>query len=127
MRAHGGPEVEATLRARLDEALADLPYARRTLFGGPCFFAGATLFAFIWEEERLGLVFQESTDAEALRSLPGAEPWFPDRDRGALPGAVLLPAEMLQEDDALARWIQRAHAQALTARPRPARRGAARR
>jgi hypothetical protein len=34
---------------------------------------------------------------------------------------------MLQEDDALARWIQRAHAQALTARPRTARRGAARR
>lgn len=122
MHSEASPHVEAFLRARLDEALADLPYARRTLFGGPCFFAGANLFAFIWEEERLGLVFQDPSDAEALRSLPGADPWFPDRSRGAIPRAVLLPQALVQDGEGLARWIQRAHAQALTAPQHPARR-----
>ncbi|MBK8724565.1 MAG: TfoX/Sxy family protein [Holophagaceae bacterium] len=115
MRWQGVNPVEDALRGRLDEALAELPYARRTLFGGPCFFAGATLFAFIWEEERLGLVFQDAGDAEALRTLPGVEPWFPDRSRGALPHAVLVPMALLEDREVLAHWIQRAHAQAITA------------
>jgi hypothetical protein len=122
MHSDAVPHAEARLRARLDEALAELPYARRTLFGGPCFFAGVNLFAVIWEEERLGLVFQDLSDAEALRSLPGAEPWFPDRSRGAIPGAVLLPQALVEDEDGLAHWVQRAHAQALTAPARPSRR-----
>lgn len=122
MRKTVASPAEELLRERLDSALAELPYARRTLFGGPCFFAGANLFAFIWEAQRLGLVFQDATDAEALRCLPGADPWFPDRSRGAIPRAVLLPPGLVQDGEGLARWIQRAHAQALTAPPRPSRR-----
>lgn len=121
MHSETAAHREARQRARLDEALAELPYARRVLFGGPCFFAGANLFAFIREDARLGLVFQDASDAEALRSLPGAEPWFPDRSRGALPGAVLLPPALVEDEDSLAPWVQRAHAQALTAPARPSR------
>ncbi|MFN8011860.1 MAG: TfoX/Sxy family protein [Holophagaceae bacterium] len=122
MHSETAAHREARLRARVDEALAELPYARRVLFGGPCFFAGPNLFAFIREDARLGLVFQDASDAEALRSLPGAEPWFPDRSRGAIPRAVLLPPALVEDEEGLARWVQRAHAQALTAPRTPSRR-----
>jgi hypothetical protein len=109
--------LEDALRARVDRALADLPYARRTLFGVPCFCAGSHLFAFLWEGTRVGLAFRDEDDALALRSLPGAEPWFPSRSRGAVPNAVLLPTGLTDDDEALARWLQRAHAQAVTTPP----------
>lgn len=115
MRRQAAQTLEDALRARVDEALAELPYARRTMFGVPCFYAGAQLFAFIWEGERMGLAFRDVDDALALRSLPGAEPWFPSRHRGAVPNAVLLPPDLASDDEALARWLQRAHAQAVTA------------
>jgi len=122
MRKAAVNPLEDLLRERVDAALAELPYARRVLFGLPCFYAGPHLFAFIWEGERLGLAFTDDEDAEALRSLPGAEPWFPSRRHGAVPKAVLLPEELVEDEEALAHWIQRAHAQAITAPARPSRR-----
>ena len=122
MRKASSHPMEDLLREKLDAALAELPYARRLLFGVPCFYAGSHLFAFIWEADRLGIAFQEPEDAEVLRSLPGAEPWFPSRRHGAAPNAVLLPEDMVEDEEALAHWIQRAHAQALTAPVKAARR-----
>lgn len=117
MHRQAAQTLEDALRARVDGALADLPYARRTMFGVPCFYVGPHLFAFIWEGERMGLAFRDADDALALRSLPGAEPWFPSRNRGAVPDAVLLPPDLAADDEALSRWLQRAHAQAVTALP----------
>ena len=55
MRKAASHPMEDLLRERMDQALAELPYARRMVFGVPCFYAGSHFFPFIWEGERVGL------------------------------------------------------------------------
>ncbi len=98
----------------LEQALGDLPFRRRVFLGVPSFSASGRVFAFQWEG-RLGLVFRDGTDAEVLMAAEGVTAWKPDPAR-ASGQAVLLAPEAWEDPAFVAPWIQRAHAQATTAR-----------
>lgn len=104
----------------LEEVLEGLPFRRRTLEGVPTFFAGEAGFAFVWQG-RLGLIFREAGDADALMAVPEAAPWAIHPTLPPAPNTVLVPLAWLEDPDRLAPWVQRAHAQASTAAPHRAR------
>lgn len=108
---------EALTLRLLEAALGDLPFRRKVVFGVPSYFAGGAVFAVLWEG-RLGLLFRDPADAERLMGHPGSAPWFPGHDHPPAPNAVLVAKELADDADAFAPWVQRAHAQASTAKGR---------
>jgi TfoX/Sxy family transcriptional regulator of competence genes len=96
----------AELVARFDAAAARFPdVQRRKMFGYPALFVGGNLvtglFADTWMV-RLG-----GADLAALLALPGAAAFSPMPGR-PMKGYGVLPADVVAEDEALDRWLERA-------------------
>jgi TfoX/Sxy family transcriptional regulator of competence genes len=104
------------LKGLLDGAAGALPGVTwRRMFGCDAAFATDQIFGLIWKEGRIGLKLPEAS-AELLAQ-PGAAPWAP----GGSPMRhwVLLPEELHDDEEELARWVARAHSLALKAPPKP--------
>ena len=110
------------LERALRQALPDLPFLRKAVFGCPTFFAGSRHFAVIWEHSRLVLCFQQEEPAIDLLKLPGAEVWVPSSRHPPATRAAILPPELALDPEALAPWARLAYGQALAAGPKARRR-----
>jgi TfoX/Sxy family transcriptional regulator of competence genes len=96
------------LKELLDDATAHLPGVRpRRAFGSWGFYVDERMFALAYgREDRLGVKLPDDEAFAAARDLPGAALWAP---HGApMSGWVLLPADLHDDRDALARWVERA-------------------
>ena len=105
------------LAARFDEMVEDLrAVAKRRMFGCDAWFAGGTIFGLIWQEGRIGVRLPDEAAFAELMGTPGAEPWRV----GTKPMShwVLVPEAFVDDEAALRRWIERAHALALAAPPK---------
>ncbi len=113
------------LAARFAAVLADYPEAdRRTMFGCPGAWVDGQLFAGAHSSGWF-VRLPEPARAEAL-ALPGAAPFSPGREV-TFREYVVLPPAVVEDDEALAGWLERsmAYAASLPARPqRPRRRRA---
>ncbi len=89
-----------------------------TLFGCDGFFVGGTIFSMIWKEGRIGLKLRDEGDYDALMKMKGAGPWCPS-GKMTMSGWVLV-APVLHDADKLAPWVAKAHAQAVGAPKKPA-------
>lgn len=102
----------------VEDASAPLPgVSHKRMFGCEAFFAEGTIYALIWKDDRIGLKLPDEASHAALAAMPGTTPWAPG---GKRMGKWLLVPEGFHDDRAeLAAWVRRAHAQALTAGPKP--------
>jgi hypothetical protein len=98
------PELVARFAAALaNHAAPDV--SQRKMFGYPCAWVGGNmatgLFAAEW------WVRVSEPDREALLSLPGAHPFqvMPGKDMGRY---AVMPPEVVADDAALARWLDKA-------------------
>ena len=94
------------LVARFDEVAARHPAAqRRKMFGYPAMFVGGNFATGLFEESwvvRLG-----ETDLAALLATPGADTFSPMAGK-ATKGWGRLPVDVVADDAALDRWLDRA-------------------
>jgi len=93
------------LVARFDVAAARHPEAqRRKMFGYPALFVGGNLatglFAGTW------MVRLAPADLDQLLALPGAAAFSPMPGR-PMKGYATLPADVVEDDDALDGWLRR--------------------
>jgi TfoX/Sxy family transcriptional regulator of competence genes len=100
------PPSPAALVERFDEVAARHPAAqRRKMFGYAALFVGGNmatgLFADRW------VVRLAPPDTATLLAMPGAEPFSPSPGR-SMTGWSLLPREIVDDDDALDAWLERA-------------------
>ncbi len=109
------PELKAIVEGAT-EGLRAVELKR--LFGCDGFFAGGTIFSMIWKEGRIGLKLRDEGDYDALMKMKGAGPWCPS-GKMKMSGWVLV-APVLHDADKLAPWIAKAHAQAVGAPKKPA-------
>jgi TfoX/Sxy family transcriptional regulator of competence genes len=115
------------LADRFAAVLADYPEAdRRSMFGCPGAWVNGQLFTGTHSSGWF-VRLPEAARREAL-ALPGAAPFTPGRDV-TFREYVVLPAAIVEDDEALAGWLERAmaYAASLPAKPeRPPRRRAPR-
>jgi TfoX/Sxy family transcriptional regulator of competence genes len=111
-------DFKTHLLGLLEDAALPLPGVRRKkMFGCEALFAEDRIFALIWKEDRIGLKFPDPAVAAEALALPGAAPWRAgDKVMG---GWALVPEAFHDDPAALAAWVQRAHALALSAPPKP--------
>ncbi len=103
------PKMEKSppeLVARFDTVAAEYPHAtRRLTFGYPCLYVGGNmvsgLFGSSWHV-KLGA--EERSELEAI---PGSAPFEPMPGR-PMTGFTLLPPSIIEDDEAIRQWIQRA-------------------
>jgi TfoX/Sxy family transcriptional regulator of competence genes len=100
------PKSPPELVARFDAVAADFPDAQRRLtFGYPCLYVGgymiSGLFGSRWHV-KLG-----ADERHALEALPGAEPFEPMPGR-PMTGFTLLPESVVDDDQEIRRWVERA-------------------
>jgi TfoX/Sxy family transcriptional regulator of competence genes len=110
------PKSPPDLIARFDAVAADFPRAeRRMTFGYPCLYVGGNmisgLFGSRWHV-KLG-----PDERHALESIPGAEPFEPMPGR-PMTGFTLLPASIVDDDEAIRHWVRRAIAYGTTLPPK---------
>ncbi|MFO0573712.1 MAG: TfoX/Sxy family protein [Polyangia bacterium] len=98
------------------EPLAGVTWRR--MFGCDTAFVRDQIFGLIWKHGRIGLRLPDAEAAAELLGQPGAEPWAPGGER-PMQHWVLVPEELHDDEDELARWAQRAHTLALAAPPKP--------
>lgn len=104
------------LKGLLDTAAEPLAGVTwRRMFGCDAAFARDQIFGLIWKDGRIGLKLPEAS-AELLE-MPGASPWAPGGT--AMRHWVLVPEELHDDEEELARWVARAHSLALLAPPKP--------
>jgi TfoX/Sxy family transcriptional regulator of competence genes len=102
----------------VEDAVASLPaVSRRTMFGCEGWFARDQVFALVWKEGRVGVKLVEAMAFDELMAQPGADPWQPG-GKMTMSHWVLVPPALHDDDEALAAWLVRAHAQALSAPPK---------
>ena len=101
---------------RFDAVASGYPdVERRLMFGYPCLFVGGNMVTGLHEATwfvRLG----EPERTEAL-DLPGGRPFEPMPGR-PMTGYALLPVEVVADDDAIQRWVERAIAFGATLPPK---------
>lgn len=108
------------LEALFDDAADDLPaVAKRRMFGCQAWFADGAIFGLIWKEGRIGVRLPDEGVFAELMGMAGADPWRAG-DR-AMAHWVLVPEEFHDDEDALRRWVERAHGIALAAPPKKTR------
>ena len=113
------PAFEASpseLVERFEGVAARHPQARRRkMFGYPALFVGGNmatgLFADRW------VVRMAPADLHALLALPGASPFAPMPGR-TMTGWAMLPPDVVTDDTALDRWLERAFAFAASLPPK---------
>jgi TfoX/Sxy family transcriptional regulator of competence genes len=109
----------ARLKAVFDGALAGLEGVEpKRLFGCDAYFVNGNIFAVVLKEGRLGLRLTEARSRDALRALPGAEPWIVG-DR-AVRFWVLLPPAFHGRPARLKEWAREAWRQGVERPPGPA-------
>lgn len=89
----------------------------RRMFGCDAAFVRDQIFALIWKTGRIGLRLPDPQAHAELLTLDGADVWAPGGT--AMKHWALLPEELHDSEEDLARWVTRAHALALTAPPKP--------
>jgi TfoX/Sxy family transcriptional regulator of competence genes len=110
--------LNAHLFDLLRDAAGHLPgVAEKRLFGCDGLFARDNIFGLIWKTGRIGLKLTTPADFDTLMAMPGAEPWAP---RHPMSHWVLVPESFHDDEEALALWARKAHAQALDAPPKAA-------
>jgi TfoX/Sxy family transcriptional regulator of competence genes len=96
----------AALVERFDDVAARHPDAqRRKMFGYPALFAGGNMATGLYEDRWVVRLFEE--DLARLLELPGAAPFSPMPGR-SMKGWGTLPPDVVADDDALERWLERA-------------------
>jgi TfoX/Sxy family transcriptional regulator of competence genes len=100
------------LVARFDAAADRFPTAqRRKMFGYPALFVGGNLVTGLFADSwmiRLG-----ETDLTELLAVPGATTFSPMAGR-TMKGYAVLPPDVVADDTALDRWLERAVAFGMT-------------
>jgi TfoX/Sxy family transcriptional regulator of competence genes len=96
------------LKELLDDATSSLPdVSPRRAFGSWGYYVDGRIFALAYaREDRLGVKLPDSAAHAAARSLPGSSEWAPHGS--PMSGWVLLPAEMLDDREAVQAWVARA-------------------
>jgi TfoX/Sxy family transcriptional regulator of competence genes len=94
------------LVARFDEVAARHPVAqRRKMFGYPAMFVGGNFATGLFEES--WVVRLADADLASLLATPGADTFSPMPGK-AMKGWGRLPADVVSDDAALDRWLERA-------------------
>ncbi|MDB5096573.1 MAG: hypothetical protein JWM80_994 [Cyanobacteria bacterium RYN_339] len=111
-------DLDTFLLGLVEDAAMPLPGVRRKrMFGCDTLFAEDTIFALIWKEGRIGLKFPDPAVAAEAMALPGSAPW--KAGEKVMGGWVMVPESFHDDPETLARWVQRSHALALAAPPKP--------
>ncbi len=98
-----------------DAQIADLPAQRRLMFGYPAAFASGQLACGLFED---GLMVRLPRDERArLLALPGAKVFDPMGGR-PMKEYALLPPDLLEDDEAVHAWMEKAVAYAATLPPK---------
>jgi TfoX/Sxy family transcriptional regulator of competence genes len=104
------------LVARFEQVAARHPVAqRRKMFGYPCLFVGGNLACGLFADGWF-VRLDEAAAAEAL-ALPGATAFAPMPGR-PMKGWVLLPTEVVADDERLDAWVARSEAFAASLPPK---------
>jgi hypothetical protein len=94
--------------ARFDEVAARHPAGqRRQMFGYPALFVGGNFATGLFEES--WVVRLAPGDAAELFAMPGGRPFEPMAGR-AMKGWGLLPPDVVEDDERLDAWVERAFA-----------------
>lgn len=100
------PKSPPELVARFDAVAARFPEAQRRLtFGYPCLYIGGNMVSGLYGDGwhvRLG-----GADLAEAQALEGSRPFEPMPGR-AMTGYTLLPADVIDDDDAIDAWLRRA-------------------
>jgi hypothetical protein len=101
---------------RFDSIAADFPEAtRRLTFGYPCLYVGGNMVSGLYESSwhvRLG-----PDDRRELEAIPGAATFEPMPGR-PMTGFTLLPPTIVDDDEAVRRWVRKAVAHGATMPPK---------
>ena len=110
------PKSPPALVARFDTVAARFPEAQRRLtFGYPCLYIGGNMVSGLYGDGwHVRLSGQDLADAQALE---GSRPFEPMPGR-AMTGYTLLPADVIDDDDAIDGWLRRAIAFGATLPPK---------
>jgi TfoX/Sxy family transcriptional regulator of competence genes len=107
------------LAARFAAVLADYPEADcRSMFGCPCAWVGTQMFSGVHSSG--WFVRLPEPAREEVLALPGAAAFTPGRDV-TFREYVVLPAAVVEDDEALAGWLERSLAYAASLPPKPER------
>jgi DNA transformation protein len=99
------------------------PVRARNMFGGVGVYAGDLFFA-LMDDDVLYLKVDDTNRGDFVAA--GTGPFVPDGDPSHAMGYYALPAELLEDADALGPWVRKAIAVARSARARkPSKRGGA--
>ena len=103
------PKMEKSppeLIERFDTVAADFPEAtRRLTFGYPCLYVGGNMVSGLFESSwhvKLG-----PDERRELEAIPGSAPFEPIPGR-PMTGFTLLPSSIINDDQAIRHWVQRA-------------------
>lgn len=92
----------------LDETIAgvelDQPVDFRPMFGCPAYFTGGNLFAGVWQET---VMLRLDEEGRAQVAAAGGRPFEPMPGR-TMKEYVALPAALVADRDAAARWVRKA-------------------
>jgi hypothetical protein len=101
---------------RFDSVAADFPEAtRRLTFGYPCLYVGGNMVSGLYESSwhvRLG-----PDDRRELEAIPGAVTFEPMPGR-PMTGFTLLPPAVVDDDEAVRRWVRKAVTHGATMPPK---------
>ena len=110
------PKSPPALIERFDAVVADFPEAtRRLTFGYPCLYVGGNMVTGLFGDSWHVRVGKEDTDE--LLQLPGARPFEPMPGR-PMTGFTLLPTSIVDDDEAIRKWVRRAIAYGATLPPK---------
>ena len=115
------------LRERMEAAIGELPgVSRKRMFGCDAYFHNDKIFSLVWKEERIGVKLPDEASFAELSKVKGVEPWSPG-GKMTMGAWLLVPAAWNEDEDKLAPWVARAHAQAgmATAKKKAAKKPAA--
>jgi len=111
---------DEALAGRIREAVSDLvagePVEEKKMFGGLAFLLGGHMAVAASGQGGL-MVRVEPSETAVLLEEPGAAP-FEMGGRGAMDGWLRVSSEALEDDDALARWVDRGLAYARSLPPK---------
>lgn len=112
--------VDAHLLDLLLTAAEPLPgVTRRKMFGAEAVFVHGRIFAAV-HDDRLVMKFASQESFDALSRL-GGEPWSPAGNEMRMSGWLRAPESFHDDDEAVAQWTRRAHAEAHALGPKPPR------
>lgn len=106
----------ASLLAVIQHATADLSgVVEKAMFGCPAFFVNGTIFALLWQADRIAVKLKDEKLHAKLLAHEGAEAWSPG---ARTMKSWVLVGPRLETPRALAPWLAKAHAAAATVKPK---------